>query len=69
MLSGAESSVNSALELRRRRGAWHAKVHSRPLAIRWSGPKCTAEHATQVFAAYRTSLATLRAEQPLNDPF
>ncbi|KAK9991718.1 hypothetical protein SO802_026703 [Lithocarpus litseifolius] len=37
-------------------------VHSGPLAIRWSGPKCTAEHATHVLAAYRTSLATLRAQ-------
>ncbi|XP_050281440.1 serine/threonine-protein phosphatase 7 long form homolog [Quercus robur] len=31
--------------------------------LRWRGPKITAEHATHVLAAYRMSLATLRAEQ------
>ncbi|KAL0003622.1 hypothetical protein SO802_011183 [Lithocarpus litseifolius] len=44
-------------------------VHSGPLAIRWSGPKCTAEHATHVLAAYQTSLATLRAEQIVWEPY
>ncbi|XP_050260986.1 serine/threonine-protein phosphatase 7 long form homolog [Quercus robur] len=44
-------------------------VHSGPLAIRWSGPKCTAEHATHVLAAYRASLATVRAEQIVWEPY
>nr|XP_023919086.1 serine/threonine-protein phosphatase 7 long form homolog [Quercus suber] len=44
-------------------------VHSGPLAIRWSGPKSTAQHATHVLAAYRTSLATVRAEQIVWEPY
>ena len=31
-----------------------------PMFARWSGPNSTTEHATHVFATYRTSLSTLR---------
>ncbi|KAK9998528.1 hypothetical protein SO802_018131 [Lithocarpus litseifolius] len=47
----------------------HQALPPGPLAIRWKGAKITTEHATHVLCAYRMSLASLRPNQIVWEPY
>lgn len=47
----------------------HQALPPGPLAVRWKVSTCTTEHATHVLSAYRMSLASLRPNQILWEPY
>ncbi|KAF3959528.1 hypothetical protein CMV_015673 [Castanea mollissima] len=47
----------------------HQALPLGPLAVRWKVATCTTEHATHVLSAYRMSLASLRPNQIVWEPY